>query len=348
MNRVSIELSESQSFNSTVMFCSESCRQKNLYHRYDCEIMYKIRENFPKEFSVIFRSFFRALALFDGDLKAFVSYAKENAHKTILDFDLNPASNPHATRDMFVAVMNSRRPTQSLFSFYYQQQFALINLLLFNFYPQQTHNLIAPHMDMAFILEFLVKLKLNVVKFSRMKVETDAIYPIVSMIHHSCVPNTRQLVNKKDGTLIIMVVLPIQQNAILTRDYTSRNGQFAGVPWKQRESDFLKTFGDLCNCNSCLVERPIGGRTVEIFNVKVFKELLLTITKIDIRNPYKCLRSVDKYRAFIEKHIERYPNKEMFEMQNLVFELYQEFSKLLFNVRAREHEDDEQERLRGG
>lgn len=303
------------------MFCSESCRNENGFHRYECTLIGRIRKLFPKDYIVTLRAFFRALSLFDGNLKSMFEYFKANSNKTLFDFDLNHSGN-QAAKDLFVVAMKSHTTVYSIEN---QRTIALIHEDLLSYFPEETRKLLDVHLDKSFIIEFLAKMHSNLVTLARNATVTQQINPILSMIRHSCVPNTRQLVSE-DGVNTHVVILPIEKGETLTRDFLNRNGNLKEQTLEQRKSVIEEKFGYSCNCNACDVEKPVG-LTPTVADQEMLESVVrITAQQINQMDDAVKINWLEKCRSYIEKNAAMYPTLEMVEMQRIISEIYEFFA----------------------
>lgn len=112
------------------------------------------------------------------------------------------------------------------------------------------------HLGLAFseeeILEACAILDTNAFEMKRGRIKFRGLFPLVSMMAHDCVPNTRHVFDKKDAILLFATV-DIKQGATLTATYTQ---PLWNTMTRRAHLRSAKCFD--CTCQRCADPQEMG------------------------------------------------------------------------------------------
>ncbi|CAL4200083.1 unnamed protein product, partial [Meganyctiphanes norvegica] len=94
----------------------------------------------------------------------------------------------------------------------------------------------------------------NAIAYSRKsRVRLRALYPVHSMINHSCLPNLHLSITD-DGSMQVRATVDIKKNEMLTDTYTG-----TVVPFWERQNILNDTYYFTCNCLLCIDPTELGS-----------------------------------------------------------------------------------------
>jgi hypothetical protein len=199
------------------MYCSEECKKIiwDKIHKYECPVVNMITEFFPDILCGL-HSFLEALYIFQNDTRALIEFLKsiENSEATILDFDFSEMDRFERSTAL-LHTMKSLYSTEKLAS---QEE-----LLITSIKCAILSNIMLNHTKLGSVLngescdmfrEFIYKQAFMIVDndpISRIienpKLERDVfatgIFPLTSLINHSCNPNITRRSYKNKNYLFV-------------------------------------------------------------------------------------------------------------------------------------------------
>lgn len=228
------------------MFCSQECMTiAKRFHQFECKIELNVSENESDIFQMNHRMVFESVGMFENvdALKDFLETKKLQTPKTIFDFDLSTQNDDERERSFLLAINSS---------------------LQRNSMPKELNELMERHcVLMMSILGTNKKHKQFLCDFMKQQMEIlitntfglvenekeigSGIFPFASFFNHSCAPNVARVT--VDGQLIFIVLRPIEVNQQL---FVCYRGDFLYFPRSDRQSELLRSYRFLCECEACL------------------------------------------------------------------------------------------------
>jgi hypothetical protein len=126
-----------------------------------------------------------------------------------------------------------------------------------------------------------------------------AVFPSISRINHSCVPNAQGNFHEGSGKFNIHAIREIDADEELTLNYLHEHGAVR----ESRQRRLLEGYGFGCDCPACdlSLERGMEGETARLEMQKSLAEYAKGISEGDVESPEKELRMIQQFVTLLER-----------------------------------------------
>ncbi|EDS28111.1 conserved hypothetical protein [Culex quinquefasciatus] len=250
------------------MFCSDECQQKAMeeYHRFECPILQDIHRLVEHVLVPALRLTIKTLTTFNFDLEALRLLMESDGKNTPNALDMDWTSiDPKETYEI-VYNLESHRDKRSPD---HLGQYAINAIIMSEILLQRTkirdncknsnalrnitELLIMHHAMILPVNSFELSFEDYEDKACKREVLMEGIYTILSMINHSCAPNSQPM-NGSDDNLALYVLRPIKTGSPITIKYCVK---FAITPLQERREYLSENYYFECQCEACANDYPL-------------------------------------------------------------------------------------------
>ncbi|EME88429.1 uncharacterized protein MYCFIDRAFT_43814 [Pseudocercospora fijiensis CIRAD86] len=124
------------------------------------------------------------------------------------------------------------------------------------------------------------------------------IFPLVSRLNHSCLPNAQHAYNERLGKMLVHIIRPILPNEEITLSY------IPGGPSPQRQTELKSNFLFTCTCTLCSLPPSEKQKSDQRLTRAATLDQIIGSPKLVYTSPQESLTSAHQlYRIYIEEGI---------------------------------------------
>ncbi|XP_038106280.1 SET and MYND domain-containing protein 4 [Culex quinquefasciatus] len=320
------------------MFCSDECQQKAMeeYHRFECPILQDIHRLVEHVLVPALRLTIKTLTTFNFDLEALRLLMESDGKNTPNALDMDWTSIDLKETYEIVYNLESHRDKRSP---NHLGQYAINAIIMSEILLQRTkirdncknsnalrnitELLIMHHAMILPVNSFELSFEDYEDKACKREVLMEGIYPILSMINHSCAPNSQPM-NGSDDNLALYVLRPIKKRSPITIKYCVK---FASTPLQERREYLSENYCFQCQCEACANDYPL----LENLKVVLQKDMKHESIRYCKRNKHDPKSPVDMLKMCLHMINKFDQHTPCVELEELETEVAKYFSDVYWN-----------------
>lgn len=294
---------------TNAMFCSRACEKSawESFHRDECDITDELLSQVDDIHRLAFRTFLRAMKLFDRNIGELHKFLVKNRERKISPFDLDHRK--LCERDQFLAFFHGHASDahfpDEIRELNLEKSIVLASLLgEYTEYSQQMNSDKTKVFVIQTLYHFITVNSNNCYEINSSTPTCLGIYLCMSMAAHSCSGNVHRL---RNGLQQMWVVCrPIAEGSQIFDNYGS---SFLHQSREQRQNRSKKHYGFECRCDACTFDYPMARDLKEPKEVPWLRSSF--ITPEGPMNIQKIKAELTALRTYLTKYDAYFPCSQL-------------------------------------